>query len=209
MPICNRPAKLPFELVPGGVPVATRGRTVRVFLAPLALTIPLDAQVIEEDTHLIMSAPAEIRDVDEHPVRLMTELAGHRGLTPGIAVVQGRSRPWRILAIVHDVDRSPTWREDWVASALRDALALAERRQVRELGLPFLAARHGRLAPERFCRILAGVLGRLPIEHLEGIWLVPGRNELPDRSAVMTALATGSGGPGSPRGGPGAGSAAS
>jgi hypothetical protein len=132
----------------------------------------VQAVLVEEDTHFVLSAPSRIRGEPEHPIRLMTELAEAKPAAPGSMVVRGKGPPYRFLAVVHDVERSPTWREEWIVSALTEAVAAMERRQLSLLATPVLGSRHGSMSPARFCELLRMVLEASTVSSLEQCWLL-------------------------------------
>jgi hypothetical protein len=131
----------------------------------------VQAVAIEEDTWLILSADPKIAPTEEHPIRLMTDLVNTEKEPVGTVRVKD-GRPLRFLAIVHDVDCEPTWREQWVQSALAEVLQEAEKRRLGAVGLPLLGTRHGRLRPKRFAELLATALLGVELTHLTRLWLI-------------------------------------
>ena len=111
----------------------------------------VDALVEEEDTYLTLSAEVMLRLPGEHPVRVMTEAHRSREELPGSVVVRS-GRPLRLLAIVHKLDEAPSWRETWVASALKEIVDEVDRRALASIGLPLLGTVHGRLPAARSLR---------------------------------------------------------
>ncbi len=130
----------------------------------------IDALVVEDDTYLVLGADPEVREPAEHPLRVWQAVHDFEPLAPGTLTVRP-GRPPRLLAIVHDLAADPTWREDWVASALGEVLRYAERTGVRSLAVPPLGAVHGRLPVERFAALLRDALAVGPAQSLERIWL--------------------------------------
>lgn len=112
-------------------------------------------------------------------MRLMTRLIETRPETPGTVLVRERE-PVRMLAVVHDVSREPSWCEDWVARALEGALVEAERRGMQAVGLEMLGCMHGRLDPTRFAALLKAALERMAPRKLRRIWLLPSRRQKPE-----------------------------
>ncbi|MDQ3775738.1 MAG: hypothetical protein M3461_16005 [Pseudomonadota bacterium] len=84
----------------------------------------VDAVVLEEDTALILSNNVVIRETKEHAIRLMTDLFEYKEKAPGSVVVKG-ANPYRFFAIVHDFDKDPSCRKEWVESALHSVLKYA------------------------------------------------------------------------------------
>lgn len=160
-----------LRLVHGGLHDRARVGGVEVTAAPEdAPPYPVDAAAFEEDTHLVLSAPAELPERPEHPIRVMTAVLEERPVPAGSVVVQN-GRPVRLLAVVHDLSEDPTWREEWVASALAEILRHCERHRLAALALPLLGTRHGGLAPERFVELLRGALLAAP-GSVARLWLV-------------------------------------
>jgi len=104
-------------------------------------------------------------------MQVMTRVIETRPQTPGSVLVKGK-RPLRMLAIVHDLNQDPSWREEWIASALDMILAEAETRRLKSIALPFLGTLHGSLEKQRFVVLLRDALERNPAIHLERLWLV-------------------------------------
>jgi hypothetical protein len=64
----------------------------------------------------MMSASPTVCEPDIHPIRLMTDVINAEPEPIGSVVVR-KGNPLRFLAIVHDVNQEPTWREEWVVIA--------------------------------------------------------------------------------------------
>ncbi len=158
-------------LVFGGVRIAAAPRDQQPF--------PVAAIALEEDTNLLMSARAEIRAPAEGFAELVDEMTAFEPLQPGTVVIRGES-PLRLLAVVHDIERSPTWKVSWIAQALCGVLRETERRRLSSLCLPVLGARHGGVSATRFARLLRLVLEQRPPKRLRRIWaLVPEGDVVP------------------------------
>lgn len=164
----------PLRLIHGGRSNRTTQGVVHVVMAsreqpPFAV----DAIVVEEDTYLVLSADPRVGEPHpEHPIRVMTSLLEVEPKAPGTIVVRDRS-PVEFAAIVHDLDQEPSWREEWIVSSLDRALAEAERRKLRSLGLEMLGAIHGKIERPRFLQLLRQALQRCDPRRLERIWLIP------------------------------------
>jgi O-acetyl-ADP-ribose deacetylase (regulator of RNase III) len=90
---------------------------------------------------------------------------------PGRVVVC-EENPLRFLAVVHDLDQEPSWREDWIEKALEEVLREAERRKLQRIALPFLGTKHGSLEKKRFAALFRGFLKRRPSPYHLRVWLV-------------------------------------
>ena len=137
----------------------------------------VDAVAAEEDTFLVLSAEPVVREPKVHPVRLWTQAIEAQPERPGSVLVRGK-RPLRLLAIVHDLNREPSWREEWIASALDGIFREAERRKLQSIALPLLGAKHGSLEKQRFVMLLRRALKRTAPRCLKRLWLV-----MPDKTS--------------------------
>jgi len=146
--------------------------SIRIVAAPED-SPPFDVEAItlEEDTWLIMSADPEACELEENPIRLMTELIETRPEPVGsVKTIAGK--PIRFYAIVHDVDQEPIWREEWVESALKELFLKAEQQKLHSIGLPLLGTSYGKLGTERFVVLLGRALKQTNFNHLKRLWLV-------------------------------------
>jgi hypothetical protein len=143
---------------------------------------PVDALVLEDDTYFVLSASPELREPSEASLQVWNELHETEPVTPGEAVIRSGTPP-RISAVVHDLSLEPTWDERWVVLSLAASLRLAEERGFRSLGLQPLGCVHGRLAPERFPRLLRGALDVTELQSVRRVWLI-GDPELFDLTSM-------------------------
>jgi len=165
-------ARQKFRLIQGGLQCQTVFASLNVIAAPeTSPPFKVDAIAYEEDTWLMMSAEPEIADPPEHPIRLMTDLIEAQPRAAGNVVVRGKN-PLQFLAIVHDVNQDPTWREQWVEACLEKIFNESEQRMLQAIGLPLLGTKHGRLEMKRFIFLLRHVLKRIAFKHLKHLWLV-------------------------------------
>jgi len=136
----------------------------------LAPFIP-DAEVVEEDTSLVLGDYHPFRPSDESATRLVKRMVEAPRVLPGQVLVRP-GRPVRLLAVVHDLDREPTWREPWIYNALVAVLHEAAELRLNRVALPLLGTRHGRLTLERFLELLAEVLQEHVGPWPRQVWLV-------------------------------------
>jgi len=104
-------------------------------------------------------------------VKIMTRLIETQPGTPGTVLLQGQS-PLRILAIVHDFNQDPSWKEEWIESALHNVLQESQKLGIRSLALPLLGTVHGSLDKRRFLEILVRALQGTRLNYLSSLWLV-------------------------------------
>jgi len=133
---------------------------------------PVDAVAVEEDTFLVLSADTKVRDSHKHIVQVMTRVIETRPEPPGSVLVKGKYPSFRLLAIVHDLNQEPSWREEWIASALDGIFREAESRKLKSIALPLLGTLHGSLEKQRFVVLLQCALERMSANHLKRLWLV-------------------------------------
>ncbi|MCE5243802.1 MAG: hypothetical protein ABFD98_09930 [Syntrophobacteraceae bacterium] len=161
-----------LKLVRGGGTRVVRLGGVTIVPAPAAMPpFPVDAEVVEEDTYFVLGAEPTVAEVDEHVVRLMTEAIEVQPAEPGSVSVR-RGMPLKLLAVVHDLDRMPSWREEWVERALREVFWEVERRGLGAIALPMIGTLHGALRPDRFAELLRGIMCPFSFSSLRRLWLV-------------------------------------
>jgi hypothetical protein len=124
------------------------------------LKAPFDIQalLIEEDTAMILSADTNVQIYDEHPIRLMTSLLDHKPESPGSIVTRGES-PYCFYAIVHDFDQYPSFKEDWVSSAIELALGKCADLRIQSLAMQVLGSTYGTQPEGWFLDLLTNHIG--------------------------------------------------
>ncbi|MGD2153958.1 MAG: toll/interleukin-1 receptor domain-containing protein [Gemmatimonadales bacterium] len=156
----------------GSVRTGESRPVLRIVPAPpgARLLFLVEALVIEDDTHLVLGADPVARETHEEPGGLLEAARASIQPVPGMLVVRGE-RPVRIHAIVHDLDEQPSWREEWVASALGEIIREVGTRELRSISLPILGGVHGSLAADRFAELLRDALAEASVECLDEVWL--------------------------------------
>jgi len=161
-----------LRVIDGGLHCKMTFNGLQIIAAPKdAPPFKIDTLAVEEDTYLIMSAEPTHIPPAEHPLRFMAELAGLEPEKPGSIVVRGRN-PVRMMAVVHDVNQEPTWREKWIEKALCEIFRQADSRQLSALGLPLIGTKHGKLKNHRFAALLAKAIKKSSFNHLKRLWLI-------------------------------------
>jgi hypothetical protein len=164
-----------LRLIRGGYPETSVGSFTVVAAPEGSPPFEVDARAFEEDTYLVLSADPVARDPGEPLIKILTDAHEVEPESPGSVVVRA-GRPLRMLAVVHDLGRDPTWKEEWVAGALERILRECESRELGSLALPPLGTRHGSLRVERFAALLGGALRGATAASLERVWLVADAN---------------------------------
>lgn len=176
-----------LRLIYGSYPREIPVGSLNIVAAPKGRRpFPVDGIVFEEDTFLVMSADPVVRDPKESLVRIMTKVIETRPEKPGSVLVRGK-RPLRLLAIVHDLNQEPSWREEWIARALDLILGVAESRGLESIALPFLGTLHGKLGKERFLVLLRAAIRRNPPAHLKRLWLIVPEGTDPTILDILTS----------------------
>lgn len=135
-------------------------------------TIHADAVVEEQDTHLLLGPAHAIEAPRESYVSLIRQAMEQQGKPVGTAWVAPRTRPARVLAIVHDLDAEPTCREEWVEDAYVRVFDAARAHGFRVVALPLLGTVHGRLDPTRSMILLEQAIGRMSSSNLEKLLII-------------------------------------
>ncbi len=169
-----------FQLIRGGRAGSEDQGAIQVVMAsPEQQPFSVEAVIHEEDTYLVLSSePRPEQTRPEHPIRMMTALLEVEPKPLGSIVVRP-GLPLKILAVVHDLQREPSWKEEWVIAALAGALEEVERRELRSVALEMLGAVHGKLERPRFLQLLRRSLQQADAKSLERVWLIP-----PDRPTL-------------------------
>jgi hypothetical protein len=162
---------------------------IRIFVAPLEMPpFVAEAVVAEEDTFLVLSADPELHDMEEAPEQLMAEIASAEPMKPGSVIPRGDT-PLQLLAIVHDLNEEPSWREEWVEGALAEIFRLAEVRRLSSLALPLLGTTHGTMDRDRFLALLQEAIEKNPPVSLKRMWLVASKGTVAEILTLLKARA--------------------
>jgi hypothetical protein len=155
-----------FKVIQGGRRSEVSFGSVRIIAAPEEPPpFPVEAVVFEEDTFLVLSTDWKKIESEDHPVVILTEAFGMEPEKPGTVVVYEGS-PFRFLAVVHNLDQDPSWREEWVRKALENIFR--ENRFLARLG-DFLK-QNPFPYPLRIWLVMPGALEDEIIEWLEADW---------------------------------------
>jgi hypothetical protein len=146
--------------------------SIQVFVGPENMApYPVEAWVSEEDTYLVLSADTEVFESNQEVEPIMAQLLATSPATPGSVIIKN-GYPLRMLAIIHDLNQEPSWKEEWVVNALDRILRETESRRIRSLALPLLGNMHGSLGRPRFLALLREALERRSPKDLQRLWLV-------------------------------------
>ena len=145
--------------------------TVRVVAAGVdAPPFAVDMLVLEQDTYLLMVDDGTICEPPEPLTALADELPRQPALNGGTVIVR-ESRPMQLLAVVHDIEREPTWSEQWITLALDNIVTECIRHDIESIAMRPMAYRHGGFPIDRFIKLLRNALTQ-PTGDLRRVWLV-------------------------------------
>jgi hypothetical protein len=131
-----------------------------------------DAIVEEQDTHLVLGPAHAIEAPGESYVTLIRQAMKQKPRPVGTVWVVTRTRPARVLAIVHDLDAEPACRENWVENAYVKVCAAIQTYGFRVVALPLLGTVHGRLGPVRSLKLLEQAVNRTSFLNLEKLLII-------------------------------------
>ena len=154
--------------------MSASGNTVVNVLVPAHETLSLaniDALVIEQDSHLLLGVDEVIRYPRGSFSDLVHAAEDAKAIQPGTVLPRGND-PVRLLAVVHDVDQDPSWRPEWVESALATVFRFAVGRKIRRLAMPVLGGVHGQMSVEAFATLLAENLQKPETDYPERLILL-------------------------------------
>lgn len=166
-----------LRLIRGDLDRVMRLGNVKIQIAPLDRPpFAVDAVAVEQDTALVLDEDPLLYAPGNSLSEISTEIERFHEPVPGSVVVQ-RGRPKKLYAIIHDLEQEPTWRAEWVLTAIRNVLSLSERQSLRAIALPLLGCRFGQLESWRFIDLLCQALQLHPPTIRLKLWLVAPRYE--------------------------------
>ena len=129
------------------------------------------AVVEEQDTALVLGKPTKITVNEEQPSWVLAnKLESQDELDPGSVIIRD-NKIIKLLAVVHDLAKEPSWKAEWIEQALNNVFNISNSYGIRTIKLPILGAQHGRYPMEDFISLLAQRIDHHPASF-EKIWLV-------------------------------------
>ena len=128
------------------------------------------AVVREEDVQLVLAADPVVPPPHQSLRTLEAAAMAAPAHRPGTVVVRP-GRPLRLLAVIHDLDREPSWSEAWIADALDGVFRESRWRGLTGIATPLLGTVHGRLPVPRATELLAAALQRAADTCPDTLWL--------------------------------------
>jgi hypothetical protein len=161
--------KTELRLIPGGMATWHHKNQCRVqVIQDLPSSCVWDVQIIEDDTYRVMSAPAEIPQASEHPIRVMTGVLEVQPLEIGQFLFSKRHIPPQLTAIVYDSNHEQLTEKKWLQAAWKELWRLAKEHQWAAVLTPLLGAKFGGLAHGD---VVSAFCGSLESHAALDIWL--------------------------------------
>jgi hypothetical protein len=132
---------------------------------------PCQAMVEEQDTHLLLGEQMRLRDPGKPAWYLANTLDTVKTHALGDVVVKGHP-PHRLLAVVHDIEESPTLSPESVSLAYQNLLRLQQTLQLTSLAMPLLGTVHGKMRMQDSLLRLRTCLEQRPNSGLQRLWLM-------------------------------------
>lgn len=145
---------------------------VVIYAAPKGhASFSYQAIVEEQDTHLLLQQQDFLSDPGKPAWYLANILEGEKSQFLGEVLVRGKM-PSRLLAIIHDIEQSPTYNLNSIILAYRNILILVAEKGISSLALPLLGTVHGKLAITDSIKLLRNALQKNLPACLQRIWLI-------------------------------------
>lgn len=145
-----------------------------IYIAPVECPpFSVKAIVEEQDTSLVLEPSDEIPEYsDFKPIWYEANTQALQKVHLPGEVIEKSYNPIRLLAIVHDFDCEPSWKIDWIKSAINNILNICGKKQLVSLALPVLGAQYGKLKSEEFLKLLVNQLSFKQSDYPQRIWLL-------------------------------------
>lgn len=131
------------------------------------------AKIEEQDTSLILEPGDTINEYnDDKPVWYLSNTQALQETHQTGNVIIKHGQPLRLLAIIHDLDNSPSWREDWIKLALETSFSILNDREITSVALPCFGRHFKNFETQDFIRPLAYVIQKSNYPYPRKIWLI-------------------------------------
>ena len=129
--------------------------------------------VEEQDTSLVLEPSNELPEYnDSRPVWYQANTLELQKVYHSGEVLVKSYNPIRLLAIVHDLDCDPSWKIDWIKSAINNIFSLCDEKQLASLALPLLGTQFGKFKNKEFLKLLVNQLLFNQLDYPQRIWLL-------------------------------------
>ena len=127
----------------------------------------------EQDTSLVLEPSDELPEYsDNRPIWYQANTQElQKTCHPGEVIVKSYN-PIRLSAIVHDLDCDPSWKIDWIKTAIKNIFSFCDEKQLASLALPLLGTQFGKLKNKAFLKLLVSHLLLNQSDYPQRIWLL-------------------------------------
>lgn len=134
---------------------------------------PFSCQAIveEQDTHLLLREQTTLTDPGKPAWYLANTLESEVNHSLGEVIIRGQS-PKRLLAIVHDIEQSPTCTSETVKLAYQNILTTVKGNYITSFALPLLGTAHGKLTATDSINLFGSVFLHNSSTCFQRIWLI-------------------------------------
>ena len=129
------------------------------------------AHVVEQDTYLLLGQQTNLNDPGKPAWFLANTLEQEKTYSPG-SVVSKSHAPYRLQAVIHDIERDPTYCIETVKLAYHNVMKIVQIRQLFSLAMPLLGTVHGKLSINESILLLMDVLNNRSPDALKKLWLI-------------------------------------
>ncbi len=129
------------------------------------------AIVEEQDTNLLLSEQTILKDPGKPAWYLANTLENGASYPLGTVIIKGQN-PKRLLAIVHDIERTPTCEPKTIHRAWQNVIRAIEDNKISSAAMPLLGSVHGKLPITTSISLFRECLDKNVPACLEKIWLI-------------------------------------
>ena len=129
------------------------------------------AIIEEQDTALLLNPQTTLHDPGKPAWYLANTLEDNPSHPLGSVVVKGH-QPRRLLAIVHDIERSPTCQPEFIQTAWLNVMTVIQENQFTTASMPLLGTVHGKISVKDALVLLGESLRKNQPTCLEKVWLI-------------------------------------
>jgi len=129
------------------------------------------AMLEEQDTELLLNPQTSLHDPGKPAWYLANTLEDNPSHPLGSVVVKGQ-QPKRLLAIVHDIEHTPTCQPAFIQTAWLNVMAIIQENRFTTVAMPLLGTTHGKISVKDAILMLGESLKQNRPTCLEKIWLI-------------------------------------
>lgn len=129
------------------------------------------AMLEEQDTNLLLTEQSILNDPGKPAWYLANTLENGASYPLGTVITKGQN-PKRLLAIVHDIERTPTCKPSTVQRVWQNVMRAIEDNQISSAAMPLLGSVYGKLSITDSISLFRECLHKNTPTCLEKIWLI-------------------------------------